>query len=458
MNRTEAMSCVLLLCAGIGAAFAAGPSPGATLRPCRVEGIAEPLRCGELLVPEDHARPEGRRIKLRILVVPARTPDPGRAALFELAGGPGMGTADGAGFYASDGARHRQHRDVVLVDQRGTGESSPLRCPELEGGDPLEPMYPVPAVQRCRDVLSQHADLAQYTTAATVADLELVRSALGHERVDLVAMSYGTRVALAWMQVAPERIRAAVLVGTVPADARLPLWHARNAQETLDAVIADCRQDAACFERFGDLQAQWQRVLAVPDFDGPHREAFRTRLIATPGQRALPALIKAMAEGDLGPLRAQVRQGPAVGSLAEGLYLSVACAEDSLWITDAQVPAASTGTFLGDYRAREQMRACAHWNVPKVVLDYALEPLVTPTLLLAGERDYVTPVAWAQRVAAQLPNGRLLTVPWMGHLPDGLDNMACLDGLVAGFLEAPDGAALDAGCLESMRPPPFVSE
>jgi pimeloyl-ACP methyl ester carboxylesterase len=305
------------------------------LRTCRVEGIAEPLRCGELLVPEDHTRPGGRRIKLRILAIPAIAPVAGRAPLFELAGGPGMGTTGGADWYVGEGARHRQHRDVVLVDQRGTGESSPLRCPELEGGDPLRPMYPVPAVQRCRDVLSQHADLAQYTTAATVADLERVRTALGHERVDLVALSYGTRVALAWMQAAPDRIRAAVLVGTVPADARLPLWHARNAQATLDDVFADCARDADCGARFGELEGQWQRVLARPDFDGPHREAFRTRLIATPGQRALPALIAAMAEGDFEPLRPPVRPGPQVGPLAEGLYLSVTCAEDSRWIAGA---------------------------------------------------------------------------------------------------------------------------
>jgi pimeloyl-ACP methyl ester carboxylesterase len=102
------------------------------------------------------------------------------------------------------------------------------------------------------------------------------------------------------------------------------------------------------------------------------------------------------------------------------------------------------------------MRACEHWRVPKVKLDYAQAPLPTPTLLLAGERDYVTPVAWAQRVAEQLPNGRLLTVPWLGHVPDGLDNMDCLDGLVAAFLEAPDSKRLDTTCIGTMHPPPFA--
>ena len=234
---------LLALCAP-GLAQATAPSIEWT--PCTPDGATEAFRCGALLVPEDHARPDSRRIKLHLVVAPALDADPKRAPLFELAGGPGVSAASGASFYANEGASHRQHRDIVLVDQRGTGESTPLRCAELELASPLARMYPPDAVRRCRATLATHADLSKYTTQQSVADLELVRKTLGHERVDLFGLSYGTRLALASIEHAPAHVRSAVLIGVVPADARLPLWHARNAQQTLDQVFADCEADSTC--------------------------------------------------------------------------------------------------------------------------------------------------------------------------------------------------------------------
>jgi hypothetical protein len=180
-----------LLLLGSAASLPAAPLD---LRPCRVDGVAEELRCAELSVPEDWAKPGGRRIALHIVVVPALRPDPSLAPLFDLDGGPGMNVTQAAPFYATDGKAYRERRAVVLVDQRGTGRSSPLRCPQIEGASPLERMYPPEAVRRCREALTAQADLAQYTTAAAARDLDAVREALGAPRIDLSAISYGTRL------------------------------------------------------------------------------------------------------------------------------------------------------------------------------------------------------------------------------------------------------------------------
>ena len=453
MRGFTRLSPALLLVAG-ACSPASGPAAtqSLSLGDCEVEGHAGAMRCGTLSVPEDPARPDGRRIDLNIVVIPAVAPDPAQAPLYEFAGGPGLAVTESAIFYLTDGAAHRQHRDIVLVDQRGTGGSAPLACPDL-ADERDRPMFRVDEVAACRERLAREADLSQYTTANTVADLQAVRAALGHGPVDLFGISYGTRVALAWIAAEPAAIRTAVLVGTVPDDAHVPLWHARHAQDTLDAVFADCRADAACARAFPTLDADWATLLARDDFDGPAREAFRGFLQTTPGQRQLPATIAAMAVAGP-PAPPEGADGP---RYFDGLFLSATCAEDVPWIDDAAVAGAVRGTFLGDYRVVRQRAACAVWDVPPRELRYARADADVPVLFIAGERDYVTPVAWAERVAGRFARGRLVTVPALGHFPAGLANMGCLDALLLGVAADADLSRLDTACVATMSPPPFAS-
>ena len=447
---------VLPLLLAAGACSPASPPPagdgGLALRDCTVEGFDEKVRCGTLPVPEDPSRPDGRRIGLNVVVVPAVAPSPAQAPMYELAGGPGLAVTEGVAYYLTDGAAHRQHRDIVFVDQRGTGGSGPLACPAL-ADERDRPMFRDEEVAACRARLARDADLSQYTTANTVADLQAVRAALGHGPVDLFGISYGTRVALAWIEAEPAAIRSAILVGTVPDDARVPLWHARNAQDTLEDVFADCRADAGCAQAFPDLDAHWATLLARDDFDGPAREAFRGFLQTTPGQRRLPATIVSIAAA--GPPAPP--EGAAGPGYYDGLFLSVTCAEDVPWITDAEAADAVRGTFLGDYRIARQRAACAIWDVPPRELRYARTPSDVPVLFIAGERDYVTPPAWAEGVAANFRRGRRVTVPSLGHFPAGLTNMGCIDTLMLGVAADPDLSRLDTACIATMAPPPFAT-
>ena len=456
MLRVEQAGVVILSLSVLFALTLAPPADASplALRPCSVPGVEERLRCGDLLVPENPAQPDGRHIKLHVVVIPALHPQPQRAALFDLAGGPGLPASGGADFFIKFAPGYRHDRDVVLVDQRGTGESSPLRCPELELASALEPMYPIDAVRRCCKTLSRHADLSQYHTRNTVADLEAVRAALGYEQIDLLGTSYGTRLALAYIDRYPERVRAAALYGVTPADAKLPLWHARHAQQTLDEIFDDCGQDARCSEAYPDLRDQWRRVLHDAAFDGPAREAFRTLLLAPESQRRIPSLIASMAGGDLAPFRS--RFADSSGAIAEGLYLSVACAEDTNAITAEETQTATNGTFLGSYRVDEQMAACKEWNVSPVSLTYGKAERNVPVLAIAGDRDYVTPPAWARIALAASPRGRVVVIPKLGHMPFGMEALECIDSLIIAFLERPDASKLDISCIEAMKPPPFV--
>jgi pimeloyl-ACP methyl ester carboxylesterase len=424
-------------------------SPELPLDPCTVPGSAETVRCGRLSVPEDRAKPDGRRIDLRVIVIPAIKPDPAMAPLYDLAGGPGLPAAAAADFYLTMGQAYRQARDVVLVDQRGTGASAPLNCPELAGTGTT---YPDAAVRACRDRLAKQANLSRYTTADTVADLQAVRAALGHEKVDLFGISYGTRLALAWIAAEPDAVRSAVLVGTVTEDARPPLWHAKHAQDTLDAVFADCRTDAACAAAYPNLSGAWVTLLARPDFDGTARERLRTSMVATPGLRSLPMRITQMAAA--GPPPAAAPAGP---SPADGLYLSVTCAEDVPWITPADRAAATGGTFVGTYRIDRQAAACSIWDVAPRKVAYPQGASDVPVLFIAGERDYVTPVAWANAVASRFPRSRVISIPSLGHFPDGLSGMECIDTMVLAFAAKPDPKAVPIECVSSMRPGAFAT-
>ncbi len=433
---------------------------------------------GKLVVPENRDQPGGRTIALRVIVIPALTNGVKDAPLFDLAGGPGMAASSAASWYAQDSTGYRATRDVVLVDQRGTGESNPLRCPELERASKLDEMYPPDAVKRCRDELEKIADLTQYTTMAAVRDLEAVRLAMGYEKIDLIGLSYGTIVAQTYMREYPQNVRCAVLTGTVPIDEKLPLHHARASEEVMQKLIDDCERDPLCGDAFPSIRSDWEALLdAFADGSegavysdtsdtrlvtlqrGPFFEALRTLLITTEYQRGVPYIVHHAAQGDFAPFFSIVSPDSGESPFAEGMYLCVTCPEATQRISEDEIESETAGTFLGRYRVDQQAGACKLW--PTVALsDDALAPVAAsiPTLLIAGGMDYVTPMVWAQEVSSRLSDSRVVVIDYLGHYPDGVANMECYDALILAFLDAGTTVGLDASCVESMLPPPFVTE
>lgn len=443
---------------------AAPPSP-LKPAPCKLPASADAALCGVLTVPEDWGRTGGRELTLRVVVLPATGP---RALppLYHFEGGPGLPASIAAEFYATFGAAYRRYRDVVLLDQRGTGGSAPLTCPVFVT-HPLLPVLDTPAVAACRVRLGEGADLARYGTAEAVRDVEHLRAALGHEQVDLIGLSYGTRVAQEYARAYPQRVRAIALLSAVSPEDKLPVTFGPNAAAVLASLVQRCRADRACSTAIPDLArdlallrgrfAGGPVTVALPDgasaqlAPGPFWEAVRAQLATTAQQRRLPWLLHEAAQGRYEPLLAAIVPRAEPGENAT--LLSVSCVEDTLHLTEAEI-AASADTVFGRYRVDQQLAACRAWAVPPGPRP-AFATGDWPVLLMSGAMDHVTPPAGAQAIARHLKNARVIVVPELGHFPDGLAHMECYDEIVNRFFETGDATRLDRSCMRGMQPPPF---
>ena len=424
--------------------------------PC-AEGLPSGAVCGIIAVPEDRSKAGGRNIDLSIVILktakPARLPP-----LFDIDGGPGLPTFKNAEFYASNAVS--KDRDVVMIDQRGTGRSNGLACPELSAVPPTEPMLPEAMVADCLQSLSARADLRFYGTADAVEDLEQVRRTLSYGKIDLLGLSYGTTVALAYMRDYPENVRAAVLMGTAPPQTMAPKDHAVAAQRALQAVIEDCASKPACKARFPDFRQAIEAARARAPSPELLMERIRTRMYAPASRAELPLAIELAARGDSSRLFGSNQGGPP-NLTAFGMFLSVTCGE-SFPLMDYEAAARSArATPFGEYRLRVQRAACANW--PKVRLSPNHLDLPTTTdasvLFISGAMDPVTPPDWADGVAKVMKQARHVIIPAGGHIPDGLANLeTCLDPMMIKFLDQGDLASLDTSCVASMTPPDYLVE
>ncbi|HTU64382.1 MAG TPA: alpha/beta fold hydrolase [Steroidobacteraceae bacterium] len=459
-NRWLARLPLALLCLLTSARLSAAPA----FEPleCREPAASAGARCGIVYVPENHAKPRGRKIPLNVIVLPATgTPLDPRRAQYDLEGGPGFAVTNFVAFYAGEGANYRADRDIVLADLRGTGGSNPLRCAgveELESRDPWAPLYPPDLVAECAAQLSVANDPAQYSTAAAARDIDLVRRALGYKQLDLNAVSYGTTLALRYLTDFPRAVHAAALMGTVPADRTPPRWHAQSAEAALLRLAADCAADRACREEVGDLQAALKSAVAQLPRDRPgvgdvFMEKLRTKLYSVASTRALPAQLQAAAHGDFDAFLK-----PGEGGFADGLYLSITCAESLARMDLPAAVAAADDTGFGAYRLERQRDACARW--PKAPVDahlFDVPPSTVPALFIAGDRDPVSPADWAAQTAKRFSDHKLVRVDAGAHVFDGLTDLdTCLDTRIIEFFATADAAGLDTSCFARMQPPPFA--
>ena len=439
-------------------------NPSFVTKECAKELTSSNVTCGSVAVPENHQEPDGRKIDLNVIVLRALQPPSERVAQFELDGGPGLAATDGAGFYATDGAAYRRTRDVVLIDMRGTGASNPLRCPALEQrqkADPLAPLYPPDLVADCAKSLSTASDLRQYTTEAAARDIDHVREALGYRQIDLSALSYGTTLALRYIADFPERVRLALLMGTAPAHRTPPRHHATSAERALKMLFDACGADPTCAAQYPDLEAEldlaMERQRRLDPVTAPVLlENIRSKMYAPDTARRIPALIRQLAQGNVDAFRP-----PGAGgwrSFADGLYLSITCAESLARMNiDAAIEEAKTTRF-GAYRLERQRDACAHWPVAPPDPDlFRMGTYETPVLFISGARDPVTLPDWTAEAAKMFPNSLNVIIPQSGHIFDGLTGIdTCLDPLILHFFDTGLIKGLDTSCLETMRPGPFA--
>jgi pimeloyl-ACP methyl ester carboxylesterase len=449
---------ILLLAVDVIGALHVYAAPTFSPQPCGPSLAKFSARCGTIVVPENPATPSGRSIALNVVIVPALKKTAANVPLFHLEGGPGIAATYAAELYVGPGSAYRRTRDVVLFDQRGTGGSNPLRCPELEHRSPLEDKYSDSDVIRCREALAAKADLASYSTERAADDVDIVRQALGYRTIDIWALSYGTRLAQEYIKRFPDRVSHAVLVGFVSSNYRPPLFHAVNAQRVMDLIFYKCQRGAECSSKYPHLRAEWEslrRSLPITIPYGPFAEALRSLLGVAANQREVPAMIHAAAGGDFSPFLHRLPKDSSIFAVGENL--SIVCSEGAAQINQDEIERTTNGTFLGDYRVKQELAACANWPKYSLRPGY-FEPLKSspPILVLAGEMDNVAAPEWGYQFCAMLPKCRYVLVPDMGHGPFDLDaweNGSCFDEIALAFYDQP--ASLDVSCVRGMRPPPF---
>jgi pimeloyl-ACP methyl ester carboxylesterase len=457
------------------------------LQPCDVPNLEGKARCGTMEVFEDRASRKGRKISLKVIVLPAtgeaRQPDP----LFYIPGGPGSSATEDAPGIAILFKRIREHRDLVFLDQRGTGGSHSLDCPLYNENDPqsfLGYFFPLDDVKKCREKLERESDLKLYTTPIAMDDLDEVRAALGYERINLFGGSYGTRASLVYLRQHPDHVRTIILQGVAPTNQFMPHDFPQANERALQGVISECAADEVCRRAFPDLSTELKTVLnklvrapveveitpatgyqpSTGSVTAPKAnvklsrdlaaEAIRYMLYQPIPASRIPLLVHQAATGNFVPLAetalAYRRNLVATGS--NGLYLSITCAEDLPWIKPGLGERLAVGTFLGDYRLRQQREACALWPRANIPADYA-NPIrgSAPALILTGQWDPVTPPSNGDAAARHLPNSLHVVVPHGGHGLGGLKGIECIEQLMTQFVEQGTAKGLDTSCVQNIH-------
>jgi pimeloyl-ACP methyl ester carboxylesterase len=409
---------------------------------------------------------------LYVVVLPASEvasthPDP----IVFLSGGPGQAATDSVADLGESLADYNRERDIVFVDQRGAGKSAPLNCALYSPDHPeasLRDLFPPAAVKRCVGDMNGQVDVSRFSFTHFSDDLEAVRKALGYGPVNLYALSFGTRAAQHYMRAYPKSVRTAYLGSIVPIAIGTPLAFARAAQSALDRTFEACAADVACATAYPDLQREFSTVMArldagvsvkIPGSDvtatlsrGRAAEYLRYTLYQTDTAAAVPWIVHRAYLGDWSPWVEGVLdharnfdQG-----FSSGLFLTLTCNEDVAFIREKDIAAASRGTFLGDYRVRNQQAACERW--PKYGLPSRhRSPLRSdvPTLIVSGDLDPATPIAFATHAAPGFSHRAEIVLRGQGH--SGWSD--CADLAYKELVRSGSVEKISSACPVTPRPP-----
>ena len=430
-------------------------------------------QCSSLQVPENRAAPNGRKIRLAIAWLPAKgegKPDP----MFMLAGGPGQSALEAFPSIAPAFAELRKKRDIILVDQRGTGGSNKLICKDSAGksavveGDDYGVVAAKAFAGRCAAQLSKQADLRFYSTTDAIQDLDAVRAAIGAKQINLLGVSYGTRVAQQYAKRYPARTRTVTIDGIVPNSLVLGNEHAKNLESSLDRQFNRCSSDKSCGGKLGNPRDRLNALMSLLQ-KTPPTVRFRDAITGeskqeqlTPGHIAtlarmfayapavaglLPLELNEAAQGRYEPLLAlsNLLSSTIGDQIMHGMQLSVICTEDA---AELKADPGDVGSLLGTDMITTLQAQCDAWPRGQRPADFRA-PLTgaLPVLILSGEFDPVTPPRYGEQVRRNLPNSRHLVVRGQGHnvLPVG-----CLPKVFASFVDSADAKSLDVSCLDQV--------
>ncbi len=434
-------------------------------------------RCGFLEVPENPAAPDGRKIRLHIAIATATGQSVEADPIFFFAGGPGQAASETWVMLQRTLKQLRKHRDIVMIDQRGTGQSNKLAC-KTEPVEDLNQEVDLDLIreetEKCLEALD--GDPRYYTTTIAMGDYNAVRMAMGYDRINLIGVSYGTRAAQVYLRQFPQTVRSMTLDSVLPMQLALGQEHALMLDHSVQTVLADCARDAACNSLypnhakelstlFRQLREQAQQITITNPLNGEPQEmrlsadtlaaAIRFLSYSSETQALLPLLVhEAISSGDLRRLASQallVMSG-LNEMLAHGMELSVICSEDYPFI---DFDADYSDTLMGNLFLEIIKVQCEVWPHGAVAEGFHAAVVSNlPVLLMSGERDPVTPPVYAATTAKSFPNSLNLVARGQAH---SVMKNVCLRDITTEFIEKGSVARLATECVKNIQPAPFFS-
>lgn len=434
-------------------------------------------RCGNFVVPENPDEPDGRLISLNVAIAPATgrstEPDP----VFFFAGGPGQAASETWVIIRPILDQIRKSRDIVMIDQRGTGKSNKLACTS-EVNEDLNQEIDLELIQteteKCLATLD--GDPRFYTTTIAMADYNQVRQAMGYDKINLMGVSYGTRAAQVYLRAYPETVRTVTLDSVVPMQLALGQEHAIMLDKSVAAVFEDCANDTDCSasfpshsaelsQLFASLREAPQEITITNPVTGLAQNmlvnadvlatAIRFLSYSSETQALIPLLVhEALTSGDLSRLAVQallVMSG-LNEMLAQGMEMSVTCSEDYPYL---DLEADYSHTLIGNLFLQVTDVRCKVWPRSKVPADFH-QPVVSdiPVLLMSGARDPVTPPEYAALTAQSLSNSLNLVARGQAH---SVMKNFCLKNITTAFIESGSVEGLDTSCVDNIQPSPFFT-
>jgi len=435
--------------------------------------------CAYFPLAENPDNPDGKPVNIHVARLESlsrnKHPDP----LLFITGGPGQAASESWATIQSAFHALRKNRDVYVIDQRGTGQSNKLDCPEIETSTDVFTFDETATAERAKACLEGlQSNPRYYTTSVAVQDLESIRQKLGVEQWNIYGVSYGTRVALHYLRRFPDHVRTMTLDAVVPPGTALGPGIAIDAENALQAMFDRCREDDACSDAYPQLE-QGARTLLSDLRESPvdiNYENFnrgtlestqitenhvtltmRMLSYSSHGVAILPNMLhEAYAKKNFAPFARQAElQSENLGqTLATGMHNAIICTEDTghsgLQSIDKD---ALKDTYLGDTALKALDANCKHW--PSGIIDDDFHTPVksdAQVLVLSGGTDPVTPPAYGERAISQMPNALHIINPFQGHVQVAL---GCMPRVVANFIERGQTGDVDFGCLERLRAEPF---
>lgn len=455
---------------------AGSTAAGLSLSACRVQGV--PARCGQFALPENPSASSGRKISLRVVVIPAESSDRAPDPLFYFAGGPGGAASDSTAWVYRHFNLLNQHHDLVLIDQRGTGGSNPVSCSLVPRG----PTDSVPAViNDCIASVKGQADPQFYTTPVSVDDFDRVRAALGYDQINLYGVSYGVSSGLDYIQRHGGHVRSAVFDSGSLLDVHLWERVPVSAQSSLDEVFSRCASDQICAKTFPNLKADFRAVTAklavspatihVLDPTSQSTMTVTVDLVSflnlvvdgylstAQAAASLPQAIHSAARGDWSSFAVAYGQSGAADSTPTLImFATIICSDAWAALDPATIASIGTGSFFTPQtvaKASLNNAACRYW--PHGVGASGPVNSSAPIVFLNGTADPADPPANVANAAVTMPNSLSVTIPGFGHGVIDQDSTSCLADRATTFFEVGRPSTLSNWSCPNLLPS-FVTE